>query len=173
MLGYSLKFNQTFYCYYKPLPLYCHFEVLWSFHFLFSYFCNFNFKILKHIIIFSTSVPSFAIPTVLLPLQLIFNIYKSSLSTSNFALLFFLLFLSFFHTIVSFLFIVFFISWHLALVCFSVCGLFSFVLNWWILFFGFLCSPGQSIVPYFCWTILILLMGVYVYVYIQSHFVLL
>ena len=39
--------------------------------------------------------------------------------------------------------------------------------------FGFLCSLGQSIVLYFCWTVLILLMGVYVYVYIQSHFLLL
>ena len=29
--------------------------------------------------------------------------------------------------------------------------------------FGFLCSPGQSIVLYFCCTVLILLMGVYVY----------
>ena len=40
-------------------------------------------------------------------------------------------------------------------------------------FVGFLCLPGQSVVLYFCWTILILLMSVYVYVYIQSHFLLL
>ena len=39
--------------------------------------------------------------------------------------------------------------------------------------FSFLCLPGQSIVLYFCLTILILLMGVYVYVNIQSHFLLL
>ena len=32
--------------------------------------------------------------------------------------------------------------------------------------FDFLCSPGQSTVLYFCWTVLTLLMGVYVYVYI-------
>jgi len=37
--------------------------------------------------------------------------------------------------------------------------------------FGFLCLLGQSIVLYVCWTVLILLMGVYVY--IQSHFLLL
>ena len=42
-----------------------------------------------------------------------------------------------------------------------------------IIIFGFLCSLGQSIVPYFCCTVLTLLMGVYVYVYIQSHFLLL
>ena len=34
--------------------------------------------------------------------------------------------------------------------------------------FGFLCLLGQSFVLYFCWTVFILLMGVYVY--IQSHF---
>ena len=37
----------------------------------------------------------------------------------------------------------------------------------------FLFSLDQSIVLYFCWTVLILLMDVYVYVYIQSHFLLL
>ena len=50
--------------------------------------------------------------------------------------------------------------------CFPVCALISFVLVDTI--FGFLCSPGQSIVINFCWTVLILLMGVFVYVYIQS-----
>jgi len=38
---------------------------------------------------------------------------------------------------------------------------------------GVLAAPGQPIVIYFCWTVLILLIGVYVYVYIQSHFLLL
>ena len=33
--------------------------------------------------------------------------------------------------------------------------------------FGFLCSLGQSIVLSFCWTVLILLMGVYVHVWTQ------
>ena len=41
----------------------------------------------------------------------------------------------------------------------------------WYIIFGFLCSPGQSIVFNFCWTVLILLMGVYVCVYIQSLFI--
>ena len=54
---------------------------------------------------------------------------------------------------------------------FPVCALISFVLV--DIIFGFLCSLGQSIVLYFCCTVLILLMGVYVYVYIQSHFLLL
>jgi len=43
-------------------------------------FLFFNF--LKLVIIFSTFIPLFAFPTVLYPLQLIFNTYKSSLSTS-------------------------------------------------------------------------------------------
>ena len=38
-----------------------------------------------------------------------------------------------------------------------------------VIIFGFLYLLGQSIVLYFCWTVVILLMGVYVYVYIQSH----
>ena len=33
--------------------------------------------------------------------------------------------------------------------------------------FNFLCSPSQYTVLYFCWTILTLLIGVYVYVYIS------
>ncbi|RCU01164.1 hypothetical protein DVA78_19975, partial [Acinetobacter baumannii] len=67
---------------------------------------------------------------------------------------------------VSFIFIALFPNWHLALVLSS-----SFVLVHTI--FGFLCLSGQYIVLYFCWTVLILLMGVYVDVYIQSHFLLL
>ena len=45
--------------------------------------------------------------------------------------------------------------------CFPVCVLVSFVLI--DIIFGFLCLPGQSIVLYFCWTVSILLMGVFVY----------
>ena len=82
----------------------------------------------------------------------------------------FLSFLSCQH-FVSFMFIALFPNWHLTLVLFSSCALVSFVLV--DIIFGFLCLPGQSIVLYFCWTVLILLMGVYVYVYIQSHFLLL
>ena len=50
------------------------------FLFLFSFF--FSILIFKAIIIYSTYIPLFAFPTVLSPLQLIFNVYKSSLSTS-------------------------------------------------------------------------------------------
>ena len=43
--------------------------------------------------------------------------------------------------------------------CFPVCALVSFIPVDIIL--GFLCWPCQSIVLYFCWTVLILLMGVH------------
>ena len=68
----------------------------------------------------------------------------------------------------SFIFIVLFLNWYLALVLFPSFALVCFVLVDIIV--GFFCSLGQSTVHYFCWTVLILLMGVYVYVYIQSHF---
>ena len=55
--------------------------------------------------------------------------------------------------------------------CFLFCALITFVPV--DIIFGFVCSLGQSIVLNFCWTLLILLMGVYVYVSIQSHFLLL
>ena len=90
----------------------------------------------------------------------------------NFAYAFFLFFLSIpLNIFVSFIFFAFFPNWHLALVLFSslcFCALVTFVLV--DIIFGFLCLSGQSIVLYFCWTVLILLMSVYVYVYIQSHF---
>ena len=67
----------------KPLPLHWAFAVLWSFpcFFPFSLFF-FNFNFLKSINIFSTFIPLFTFPTLLFPLQLIFNVYKSSLPTS-------------------------------------------------------------------------------------------
>ena len=55
--------------------------------------------------------------------------------------------------------------------CFPVCALISFVLV--DIIFGFLGLPCQSIALFFCWTVLILIMGVYVCVYMQSHFLLL
>ena len=61
---------------------------------------------------------SFAFPTVLFPLKLIFNIYKSFYS--------FFLFNLFLSIFVSFGFIVLLPNWHLALALFS-----SFVLNFW------------------------------------------
>ena len=81
----------------------------------------------------------------------------------------YLFFLSFPLTVfVSFIFIALFPTWHLALVLFSSLCFNSFLLV--DIIFGFLCSLGQSIVLYFCWTVLILLMGIYVYVYIQHTF---
>ena len=50
------------------------------FLFIFSLFFYFNF--LKLIIIFPTFISLFDFPTALFPLQLIFNIYISSLTTS-------------------------------------------------------------------------------------------
>jgi len=49
-----------------------------------TFFFSFYILIKKNFkpIIFSTFIPLFAFPTVLFPLQLIFNVYKSSLSTS-------------------------------------------------------------------------------------------
>ena len=56
------------------------FAVLWSFPLISSSFALIlNFKAYYY---FSTFIPSFAFPTVLFPFQLIFNVYKSSLSTS-------------------------------------------------------------------------------------------
>ena len=78
LLSFSL--SHFFYCHYKPLPLHWAFAVLGSFHFFLSLL--FLILIFKPIIIFSTFIPLFAFATVLFPLQLIFNIYKSSLSTS-------------------------------------------------------------------------------------------
>ena len=87
----------------------------------------------------------------------------------NFSYLFFLFFLYFpLNLFVSFIFIALFPNWHLTLVLFS-----SLCFNYFVLadiIFGSLHSLGQFIVLYFCWTVLILLMGVYVYMYIQSYF---
>ena len=84
----------------------------------------------------------------------------------NFAYLFFLFFpLNKFIIIIAL-----FPTWHLALVLFfTLC--FSFVLV--DIIFGFFYSLDQSIVLYFCLTVLIFFMGVYVFVYIQPHFLLL
>ena len=66
------------------------------FLFLFSsFFSLFIILIFKTCYSFSTFIPLFAFPTVLFPLQLIFNVYKSFyLSLFNFVYLFFLFFLS-------------------------------------------------------------------------------
>ena len=89
-----------------------------EFAFFFPSFFNFNF--FKPIIIF-LHLFLFAFPTVLFPLQLIFNIHKSSyLPLFNFAYLFFLFFLSFpLNIFLNFIFFALFPNWHLPLVLFS------------------------------------------------------
>ena len=99
---YLCIFSHTFNCCYKPLPLCWAFAVLWSFPLVFFFFSSsscFYFSFIFLLIfqtnyILSTYIPLFAFPTVPFPLQLIFNVYKSSSSTSIFAYLFFLSFLS-------------------------------------------------------------------------------
>ena len=91
----------------------------------------------------------------------------------NFAYLFFFSFLSsFLSTYLLVLFsLLYFPLGTLFQFCFPVCALVSFVLADRI--FDFLSLPGKFIVLHFCWTVLILLMGIYLYGYIQSHFLLL
>ena len=84
-------FSVTFFIAAINMPLHWAFAVLWSFPFLLFSFLFFKFF---KLIIFSTFIPLLAFPTVFFPLQLIFYIYKSSLSTSNFTYLFFLSLLS-------------------------------------------------------------------------------
>ena len=71
-------------CLYIGLLWFCgsflSFFLSFIFFFLFS-FLNFNFEFFKPIII-SSFIPLFYFPTVPFHLQLIFNVYKSSLSTS-------------------------------------------------------------------------------------------
>ena len=71
------------FCFYiGPLQFYDIFLFLFFFllpFFYLSLFINFKFLYLLH---FSTFFHLLAFPTALLPLQLIFNVYKSSLSTS-------------------------------------------------------------------------------------------
>ena len=88
----------------------------------------------------------------------------------NFAYLFFLFFSLSTYLLVLFLFLYSPIG-TLLWFCFPVGALVSFVLEDMI--FGYLCLPGQSIVLYFRWTVLVSLPGIYVYVYIQSQFLLL
>ena len=64
------------FCLYIGLLHFCGvFLFSFFFHFFFSLFYNFNFL---NLLYFSTFILLFAFPTVLSPLQLIFNVYKSS-----------------------------------------------------------------------------------------------
>ena len=104
--------------------------------------------------------------------RMIFSLYKSSLSATIQLCISILSFSPFLSTYLLVLFSLFYSPIGTLLqFCFPVCALISFALV--DIIFGFLCSPGQSIVLYFCQTVLMLLMGVYVYVYIQSHFLVL
>ena len=89
-------------------------EVFLLFSFLFTILIK---KYFKFIIIFSTFTLLFAFPTVLFLLQLVFNIYKPSLSTSVYYAFLFFLFLIIFINV--FVFVALFPSWHLALVLIS------------------------------------------------------
>ena len=80
------------------------------------------FKSFKHYY-FSAFIPLFTFPTVLFPLQLIFNIYVNLLYLIlfNFEFLLFIFFLSslFLTIFVSFAFIALFTNWYLHLILFS------------------------------------------------------
>ena len=123
-------FIYTFYCCYNPVLLCWVFALLWNFPFsffsffflfFFSLFCNFNFWNLLYFFYIYSCV---SFPTLLLPLQVIFNVYISILA-----------FFSFFPLLSTYLLVLFslFIP-HLA-PCFSF--VFRFVL--WL----FLCLAGK------------------------------
>ena len=117
-------FSVTFFivinlCLYVGILQFCGVSLSLSLYFLFS-FSNFNFKKLIISFLYIYSFVCFSYCSF--PLQLIFKIYKSSLSTSiTFHIYsFFLFFLSFpLNIFVSFIFIALFPNWHLALILFS------------------------------------------------------
>ena len=94
IFSHTFKIESYVILWYEPLPFHWAFAVLWSvlsprpllsffFHSIcFTLLYNFNFYFFKTYYIFSAFIPSFAFPTVLFPLQLIFNVYESSSSTS-------------------------------------------------------------------------------------------
>ena len=113
---------------------------------------------------FLTFIPLCLFLTVLFPLHLICNVYKS-LSISRFTYQFFLSFpLNIYG---NFIFIALFPNWHLALVFFPVCALISFVQV--DITSGFLCSPGQHIILYFFFGLFWFCLWVYMYIYIFHH----
>ena len=95
-----------------------------------------NLNFLNLLLFFCAFLPLFAFPSVLSLLQLVFNIYKSSLLTSIYlciSTLSFFFFLSFFS---SYLLVLFSLLYSpvgtLLYFCFPVYALVSFVLNWCI-----------------------------------------
>ena len=135
-------------------------------HFLFSFLF---FKFFKTIIIFFYIYSFVCLSYCSFPLTLNININKSSLSTSVKLCICILSFFSFIPLVSKCLLVLFSLLYSpigtLLQFCFPVCALVSFVLV--DISFGSLCLLGISIVHYFHQTALILLMGVYVYVYIQ------
>ena len=135
-----------------------------------SFFLNFNLKNFKPIIFYIYSFVCFSYCSFSLAVNL--NVYKSSLSNSVYICISILSFFSFFLLLSTYFSVLFSLLYSpigtLLQCCFPVCALLSFVLG--DISFGFLCLPDQSILLYFCWIVLILLMGVYVCVYIQSYF---
>ena len=80
---YMSILSHSFYCCYKPLLWFWAFAVLLSspfFSLSLSFFLNLIVNFFEPIIFLHLFL--FTFPTVLFPLQLIFNVYKSSLSTS-------------------------------------------------------------------------------------------
>ena len=70
-------------CIYIGLLQFCGVFLFFPLFFLLPFFSSFlYFKCFKPYFIFSTFISLFAFPTVLFPLQLIFDVYKSSSSTS-------------------------------------------------------------------------------------------
>ena len=72
-------------CLYTGLLQFCGAYFLFSFYLSPSFLFSFHFFIVLiflNLLFFSTFIPSLDFPTVLFPLQLIFNVYKFSLSTS-------------------------------------------------------------------------------------------
>ena len=107
-------FSHSFYCCYKPLSVLWAFAVLWSFP-LFPLYSNFfSFFLFSLIVIFNLLnllyffyIYSFVcLSTVLSPLQLIFNVYKSSSTSVSLGIsaLFFFSFFPFLSTYLQVLF---------------------------------------------------------------------
>ena len=104
------------------------------FPFLFCFFLFFLFYIFNffNLLYFSTFIPLFAFPIVLFPLKLIFNVSKSSLSTS---IQHCLSIHSFFPFLSTYLLVQLLLLYSplgtLLQFCFPVCALVSFILNWY------------------------------------------
>ena len=126
--------SHTFYCCHKPLPVCWAFAVLWTFPFFF-FFCLLS---IFFILIFETYCFFLFICLIFLlfffHLQLIFNVYKSSLSTSIQLYISLSSFFYFFPFLLTYALVLFSLLYSslgtLLQFCFLVCALVSFGLNW-------------------------------------------